>query len=75
MNDNGEQCLCNGLNESSLDVFDGGLVSIRQPLPFCQIVIRFLEEEGYKGLLQYIKRYVQGASTKMRPHCKTYVEN
>ncbi len=71
MNDYGEQCLCNSLNETPLDVLDGGLVSIRQPLPVFQIVIRFLEEEGHKGLLQYIKRYVQGASTKICPHCKT----
>ncbi len=75
MNDYGEQCLRNSLNESSLDVFDGGLISMRQPLPVFQIVIRFLEEEGHKGLLQYITRYVQGASTKIRPNFKTYVEN
>ncbi len=70
MNDYGDQYLRNSLNESSLDVFDGRLVSIRQPLPVFQIVIRSLEKEGNKGLLQYIKRCIQGGSTKICPHGK-----
>ncbi len=44
MNDYGEQCLQSSLNESSLDAFDGGLVTIGQPFPVFQIVIRFLEK-------------------------------